>query len=160
MTPASHGPLAVGIDIGTTSVKAVAADADGNVVARARVPHKIVIPEADKFEHDADEAWRRGPREALAALDADDIGAISVTGMVPSLCAVDTDGVPRTPGLIYGEAVQVVLGVLMFISPWVMSYTEFKGISWSSWIIGVLTVVAGAVAFPAAQSASRTAGQH
>src|SRR5438105_14864379 len=103
MTPASHGPLAVGIDIGTTSVKAVAADADGNVVARARVPHKIVIPEADKFEHDADEAWRRGPREALAALKADDIAAISVTGMVPSLCAVDTDGVPRTPGLIYGD---------------------------------------------------------
>jgi len=58
MTPASHSELAVGIDIGTTSVKAVAADAEGNVVARARVPHKIVIPEAEKFEHDADEAWR------------------------------------------------------------------------------------------------------
>ncbi|MBV9410976.1 MAG: xylulose kinase [Acidimicrobiia bacterium] len=104
MTPASHTELAVGIDIGTTSVKAVAADADGNVVARARVPHKIVIPEADKFEHDAGQAWRRGPRKALAALDADGIAAISVTGMVPSLCAVDRRGIPRTPGLIYGDA--------------------------------------------------------
>src|SRR5437588_2106448 len=103
MTPASHTQLAVGIDIGTTSVKAVAADADGNVVARARVPHKVLIPAADKFEHDADEAWRRGPQEALAALKVDDIAAISVTGMVPSLCAVDSDGVPCTPGLIYGD---------------------------------------------------------
>jgi xylulokinase len=103
MTSASHSELSVGIDIGTTSVKAVAADADGNVVARARVPHKIVIPEADKFEHDADEAWRRGPRGALDALKADDVKAISVTGMVPSLTAVDRDGVPRTPGLIYGD---------------------------------------------------------
>src|SRR5436305_7355564 len=103
MTPASHKELAVGIDIGATSVKPVAADPDGTVVARARVPHKIVIPEADKFEHDADEAWRRGPRDALAALKVDDVAAISVTGMVPSLCAVDREGVPRTPGLIYGD---------------------------------------------------------
>jgi xylulokinase len=103
MTPASHSELAVGIDIGTTSVKAVAADADGNVVARSRIPHKIVIPEATKFEHDADEAWRRGPQEALSALKVDGVAAISVTGMVPSLCAVDGQGVPITPGLIYGD---------------------------------------------------------
>lgn len=65
------------------------------------------------------------------------------------------------PGLIYGEAVQVVLGVLMFISPWVIGYTGFGGISWSSWIIGALTVIVGAAAFPVAQAASRgTAGQH
>jgi xylulokinase len=103
MTPASQSDLAVGIDIGTTSVKAVAADADGNVVARSRVPHRVVIPEADKFEHDAAQAWRRGPRKALASLQADAVTAISVTGMVPSLCAVDRRGIPRTPGLIYGD---------------------------------------------------------
>ncbi|MBV8559519.1 MAG: xylulose kinase [Acidimicrobiia bacterium] len=103
MTPASHSDISVGIDIGTTSVKAVAADADGQVLARTRVPHRIVIPEADRFEHDAAQAWRRGPRKALAALDVDGIAAVSVTGMVPSLCAVDRRGIPRTPGLIYGD---------------------------------------------------------
>ncbi|HEV2782067.1 MAG TPA: SPW repeat protein [Actinophytocola sp.] len=65
------------------------------------------------------------------------------------------------PGMVYGEAVQIVLGVLMFISPWVMGYTEFSGISWTSWIIGVLTVIVGAVAYPVAQAAHRgMAGQH
>lgn len=65
------------------------------------------------------------------------------------------------PGVIYGEAVQIVLGVLMFISPWVIGYTGFSGISWTSWIIGALTVIVGAAAFPVAQAASRgTAGQH
>ena len=103
MTPASHSDISVGIDIGTTSVKAVAADADGNVLVRSRVPHRIVIPDADKFEHDAGQAWRRGPRKALAALGVDGIAAVSVTGMVPSLCAVDRRGIPRTPGLIYGD---------------------------------------------------------
>ena len=50
----------------------------------------------------------------------------------------------------------------MFISPWVIGYTEFTGISWSSWIIGALTVVVGAVALPVAQQAHRSgiAGQH
>jgi hypothetical protein len=63
---------------------------------------------------------------------------------------------------------EVVLGVvallsfLMFVSPWVMGYTELDGISWSSWIIGALTVIVGAAALPAAQAAHRSgvAGQH
>lgn len=68
------------------------------------------------------------------------------------------------PGQVYGEGIQIVLGVLMFISPWVMSYTDLNGISWTSWIIGALTVVVGAAALPIAQAAHRSgsgvAGQH
>ena len=98
--------ITVGIDIGTTSVKAVAADADGNVVARSRVPHRILVTAPDRLEHDADEAWRRGPQQALAELG--DVGrearGVSVAAMVPSLTAVDADGVPQTPGLLYGDA--------------------------------------------------------
>jgi xylulokinase len=98
------GGITAGIDIGTTSVKAVAADPDGNVVARCRVPHRLVIPAADRMEHDADEAWRRGPQTALARLVAADPVAVAVVAMVPSLTAVDAEGVPRTPGLLYGDA--------------------------------------------------------
>jgi len=65
------------------------------------------------------------------------------------------------PGLIYGEAVQIVLGVLMFISPWVISYTEFNGMSWTSWIIGGLTILVGGAGLQVAQSAHKAAaGQH
>lgn len=65
------------------------------------------------------------------------------------------------PGLIYGEGVQVVLGALLFISPWVMSYTALSGAAWSSWIIGGLTVIVGAAAFPVANAVhDRMAGQH
>ncbi len=96
--------VTVGIDIGTTSVKAIAADADGEVVAQARIPHPIVIPSADRFEHDANRAWRLGPRRALAALgDPGRIAGVSVAAMVPSLTAVDRRGIPRTPGLLYGD---------------------------------------------------------
>ena len=62
----SAARVTLGIDIGTTSVKAVAADEDGNVVARARVPHQVHSRVAGEFEHDVDEAWRAGVVAALA----------------------------------------------------------------------------------------------
>ena len=95
--------VTVGIDIGTGSVKAVAADADGNVVAWARVPHQLQIPAPNRMQHDADEAWRRGPRTALEQLGNVAARAVSVAAMVPSLTAVDGEGVPRMPGLLYGD---------------------------------------------------------
>ena len=99
------GPVTVGIDIGTSSVKAVAADEDGNVVAQSRIPHAIGIPQAGQFEHDAASAWRDGPLAALAALALEDAPAgVSVSAMVPSVAAVDGNGNPLTPGLLYGDA--------------------------------------------------------
>ncbi|MBM3660324.1 MAG: xylulose kinase [Actinobacteria bacterium] len=102
-----HAPVTVGIDIGTSSVKAVAADDDGNVVARARVPHRFRVPTPGRFEHDVQEAWRDGPRAALAAIEAEvdrtRVRGVSVAAMVPSLGAVDATGAPLTPGLLYGD---------------------------------------------------------
>ena len=99
------GELTVGIDIGTTSVKAVAADADGTIVARTRIPHELRATDPDTFEHDAGAAWVDG---VLAAWDAvgehRDVAAVTVSAMVPSLCGVDGDGRPVTPGLLYGDA--------------------------------------------------------
>jgi xylulokinase len=96
--------VTVGIDIGTTSVKALAADAEGNVVARARVPHRLLVPTGDAMEHDANRAWRRGPRRALAALGDVSARGVCVAAMVPSVTAVDRRGIPRTPGLLYGDS--------------------------------------------------------
>jgi xylulokinase len=95
--------VTVGLDIGTSSVKAVAADGDGNVVARARIPHDVRVPAPNRFEHDAAIAWRAGPLAALAALGDLDVRGVSVSAMVPSLVAVDEGGLPQGPGLLYGD---------------------------------------------------------
>lgn len=95
--------LAVGIDIGTSSVKAVAADPDGNVVARSRIPHRFLVPQPLQFEHDATTAWSEGPKRALAALGDVQPRGLAVAAMVPSLTAVDDAGLPITPGLLYGD---------------------------------------------------------
>jgi xylulokinase len=101
----SRNDVTIGVDIGSTAVKAVAADADGRVTARVRIPHELRVPAPDRLDHDADAAWRRGP---LAALDqlavGPDVRAVAVSAMVPSLTAVDSAGTPMTPGLLYGDA--------------------------------------------------------
>ena len=99
--------VTVGVDIGTTSVKALAVDDEGRVVASARVPHRIMTTAADRLEHDARRAWRAGPRRAYAAVAADlsvPIAGVTVASMVPSLTAVDRRGIPLIAGLLYGDA--------------------------------------------------------
>ncbi|HEX2384042.1 MAG TPA: FGGY-family carbohydrate kinase [Acidimicrobiales bacterium] len=94
----------IGIDIGTTSVKAIAADGDGNVVASTRIPHAIHVPDADSLEHDVDEAWRNGVRRAYADVSRDlDVVGVNVAAMVPSLGALHADGSAAGPGLLYGD---------------------------------------------------------
>jgi xylulokinase len=105
-----RGPITVGVDIGTTSVKALAVNEEGQVVARSRVAHQVVAPEPDQLRHDARRAWRAGPRRAyadlvaqLAASGSDDVAGVTVAAMVPSLTAVNRQGVPQVPGLLYGD---------------------------------------------------------
>ncbi|OBF04969.1 xylulose kinase [Mycobacterium sp. ACS4054] len=99
----SRDDVTIGIDVGSTAVKAVAADGDGRVTARARIPHELRVPAPNRLEHDAGEAWRRGPLAALARRARPDARAVAVSAMVPSLTAVDAAGVPTTPGLLYGD---------------------------------------------------------
>src|SRR5260221_10578848 len=96
-------PVTVGIDIGTSSVKAIADDADGAIVASARVPHSFSVPAPMQFEHDARIAWFDGPRASLEALGPVDAVGVAVAAMVPSLTAVGDDGNPVAPGLLYGD---------------------------------------------------------
>jgi xylulokinase len=97
--------VTVGVDIGSTSVKALAVDGDGTVLAAARVPHELRAPAPDRLEHDAGAAWRRGVEEAVREVWSGlDVRGVDVAAMVPSLCAVDGEGRPVTPGLLYGDA--------------------------------------------------------
>jgi len=94
----------IGIDIGTTSVKAIAADGDGNVVASTRIAHPIHIPDAESLEHDVDVAWHAGVLRAYEEVRRDvDVLAVNVAAMVPSLGALRADGTAAGPGLLYGD---------------------------------------------------------
>jgi len=51
-----------------------------------------------------------------------------------------------SPGTPVAEWVQMVLGALLFISPWVAGYTGHTGAAWTSWIAGGVAVIAAVLA--------------
>jgi SPW repeat len=119
----------------------------------------------------ADVAWRRwqdwavvvvGVLTALAPIVvATSTAALSVLIVLGVLLAVTGLWSLGAPGSLASEYIHVVLGVLLFISPWVFSYTALTGAAWTSWVAGVLAVVVGLSALPAARIAHNgLAGQH
>ncbi|WP_020574714.1 SPW repeat protein [Actinopolymorpha alba] len=47
------------------------------------------------------------------------------------------------PGAIASEWIHAILGVLAFVSPWVMGFASHAGAAWTSWIVGVVAAVTG-----------------
>jgi xylulokinase len=113
---AGRGLLTAGLDVGTTSVKAVAVDGEGRVVARSRRPSRLVVGPG-RFEHDALSTWWQAPRLVLAdvaaaagASGAGELASVAVSAMMPSVGAVDAAGRPTGPGLLYGDGRGVPAG--------------------------------------------------
>lgn len=97
----------VGIDIGSSSLKAVAADDDGRVLASARVPLRLAMSGPLEMAHDPRRAWRLGPRRVLWRLTRLVEGRLAgacVAAIAPSIAAVDRRGRPLGAGLLYGDA--------------------------------------------------------
>src|SRR5215217_9448317 len=97
--------LLLGLDIGTSSSKAVLARPDGTVVATAERPHELSLPRPGWAEHDAERVWWDDFRALCAELlpRADGpIAAVCASGIGPCLLAADADGRPLRPAILYG----------------------------------------------------------
>lgn len=98
--------LLVGVDVGTTGVKVIVSDRAGRVLAQASQEYPTHFPQPGWAEQEP-EAWWKSARhvlgEVLAApgVDAQSIAAIGVSCQAPSLVAVDAQGVPVHPALIW-----------------------------------------------------------
>lgn len=64
------------------------------------------------------------------------------------------------PGSVASEWVHGVLGVLLFLAPWVMGYSALLAASWTSWVAGALAVGLAASALPAATEVHRGLAAH
>ncbi|UGT39138.1 SPW repeat protein [Nocardia yamanashiensis] len=53
-----------------------------------------------------------------------------------------------------------LLGVLLFVSPWVMSFDNYSGASWTAWVVGALTVVIALAAMPAVSTRLHAVTHH
>ncbi|WP_027092785.1 FGGY-family carbohydrate kinase [Cohnella thermotolerans] len=99
---------ALGIDIGTTAVKAILLSED-RIVYQTSAAHDLLSPRHGWAEEDAGRWWSnavRVVRETLAAVpDAKDgIRAIGVSGMVPAIVLLDDRGEPLRNSIQQNDA--------------------------------------------------------
>jgi SPW repeat len=47
------------------------------------------------------------------------------------------------PALAAAEWLTALFGVVLFVAPWVLGYTDRVGASWTSWVVGAIAVVLG-----------------
>jgi xylulokinase len=98
--------LLLGIDVGTTSLKAVLCDADGAILAQASREYPTVYPLPNWAEQDPQEWWRAACAVlplvlADAGADARAVAGIGVSGQAPSVVPVDASGVALRPALLW-----------------------------------------------------------
>jgi uncharacterized membrane protein HdeD (DUF308 family) len=90
-----------------------------------------------------------GERDAFWALIV--LGALLAIAALVSLAL---------PGVVATEWLTVLFGVLLFVAPWVLTYTERVGASWTSWVVGAIAIILGGSAVPASNRVHRQAIQH
>jgi xylulokinase len=99
-------PLLVGVDVGTTSLKAVLFDAAGTVLAQASQEYLTAYPHPNWAEQDPDDWWRAAC-SALPALfaggryDPAAVAGVGISCQAPTLLAVDAVGRPLAPAMLW-----------------------------------------------------------
>ncbi len=101
------GAAVVGVDLGTSSLKVVALDGDGGVLARARADYPTHRPEPGAAEQEPADWWRaldQALRELGREVAADRWCAIGLSGMLPTLVGLDRDAQPIGRALTWQDA--------------------------------------------------------
>ena len=91
----------VGVDVGTTGVKAIAISADGEVLARAEEEYPLSIPRPGWSEQDPEDWWRATER-ALAALAVEPAG-IGLSGQMHGLVCLDEADRVLRPAILWND---------------------------------------------------------
>lgn len=97
------GARLVGVDVGTSSVKGLALDADGTVLARASRSYPVATPQPGSAEQDP-ELWWEAAQAVLAELDAPTADGIGLSGQMHGLVALDAGGRPLRPAILWNDA--------------------------------------------------------
>ena len=93
----------VGIDVGTSGVRAVAVRADGSVAAEAERPLPAARPAGGIHEQDP-ETWWTAVCQATRSLGIAEVAGIAVTSTSGSLVVTDAEGRPLRPAMLYDDS--------------------------------------------------------
>jgi xylulokinase len=98
--------LALGVDVGTSGVGVVALDAEGRAIARSDHPVTLLTPRPGWTEQEP-EAWvaaaEAGLRDVAAAVGADRVAAIGLSGQMHGMVALDASDRVVRPALLWND---------------------------------------------------------
>ena len=92
----------VGLDVGTTGVKALAISPDGAVVAGAEEEYPLSTPHPGWAEQDPDDWWAASER-ALSRLDVGEVAGIGLSGQMHGLVLLDDAGRVLRPAILWND---------------------------------------------------------
>lgn len=98
--------LLLGMDVGTTSLKAVLFDEDGHILAQGSQEYPTSYPRFNWAEQDPEDWWRAACTvlpEVMAAAEANPkaIAGIGISGQAPCLTPIDGAGQPVRPAMLW-----------------------------------------------------------
>lgn len=98
----------LGIDVGTSSVKALIFDVEGaRVLAAHGEEYPIHTPAADRAEQDPDDYWRatvRAVRRVIAEVGDNDVAAVGFSGQMHGTILLDAQSRPLSRAIIWADA--------------------------------------------------------
>ncbi|HEY4633884.1 MAG TPA: FGGY family carbohydrate kinase, partial [Candidatus Limnocylindrales bacterium] len=96
----------IGCDVGSQSLKGILLDPSGAVIAQANAAYDVEYPHPAWAQQDARD-WRRALTDVIGSLrlqadvPAEAIGVLGLASQVDGLVAVDADGEPLHPAIIW-----------------------------------------------------------
>ena len=92
----------VGLDVGTTGIKALRISAEGEVLARAEKPYPLSTPQLGWVEQDPEDWWSAA-EAALAEVGGDGLAGIGLSGQMHGLVALDGSDRVLRPAILWND---------------------------------------------------------
>ena len=92
----------IGLDVGTTGVKAIAISPDGEVLARAERGYPLSMPQPGWSEQDPEDWWQAS-QAALDDLGVTDVAGIGLSGQMHGLVVLDDAEQVLRPAILWND---------------------------------------------------------
>lgn len=93
----------VGLDVGTTAVKAVAVAADGAVLARAERSYPLSTPRAGWSEQDPEHWWQAAESALADVSTGHEVAGVGLSGQMHGLVALDSQDRVIRPAILWND---------------------------------------------------------
>ncbi len=93
----------IGLDIGTSSLKGVAIDETGAIIAETQRAYPVSMPHPGWSEQDPED-WVAAARDVLVALGGDHADGIGLSGQMHGLVALGADRRPLRPAILWNDS--------------------------------------------------------